>query len=427
MVPLLALLVWYQDSPLSFSKRNLLRASLLPFLFLIWANCHMLFVIGLAIAGLFCLWAVLEWKRGRRTDGPVIIATMAISILVCLATPYGTGAFWFILENARLHNTSLRINELKPIWPLFTDPAAFNSIYFFVLWAIVATVFLVLQRGNRIGWWQWCVIAMLLGLALIQRRQISIAAFGITPLLMSPAAGQFVSSSIKSRYLIIIAVVFCGALSIARFTGNLAMPGGKVQLGPDCDWYPCEAVGFLKQNPPPSGLFHDLYTGSYLGYQLAPETKIFIDGRLEVFNNGTYDDFFGPPEQRISLKQLFEKYKVKSALLDWRSAAEQPGNSAAQLAQLSDWKLCWFSDHYALFVKQSEGTSAYVSAHGYQYLNPLFPQPFMDALSNPSTALAARAEAQRAISENPQSYLARKACEVAGVHVQSSEKSEKGL
>lgn len=411
IVALIMLLVWYEHAPLSRDTSGILRAVILPLLFFAWANCHMLFVIGLAVAGLFTLWVIIQWKSNRRPDGPIICAAMLASIAACCLSPNGfRDTAWFIIENARLNDTALRINELKPSWTLLTEPGGAITFPLFCTWLAFAGWLAWHQRRDW-HWWRWAVMALLVALALIQRRQTSLAAFGISVLVLSgPATAPYLPAIFRSRYAVAIPVSLFLTLSTARLTGNLPpLPAGRVSTATDCHWFPCEAISFLRENPPPGGFFHDLYSGGFLAYHLAPQTKVFIDGRLEVYNNGTYDDFFAPPEGRATLADILSRYEVRSVLLDWRLAADQPGHSAAILSDNPAWRLCWFSDHYALFVKQGPSTADYISAHAYRYLNPLRPDAFMQALADPARSAEARADAGRAMRDNPASELARKA------------------
>lgn len=375
----------------------------------------MLFVIGFAITTIFVGWAVLQWRRGHRCDGPVLIVAWLISALACLVTPYGLRAFWFIVENARLNETGSRINELKPLWSAIGQPGSAVVMASAAAWTAVCGWLLWRQRGISTGWWRWCAIALLIGLVLVQRRQIGIAVFGITPLVLAGLVGPVIPRILAGRFGMIWPTIVVVLIYVNYRGGNPISASPQKMSQINCEWFPCEAVPFLKGNPPPPKLFHDLYTGGFLAYHLAPQTKVFIDGRLEVYNNGTYDDFFAPPEGRMPLTDLFQKYEVQSALLDWRLAAQQPTHTAAVLAQLTDWQLCWFSDHYALFVHSGDATTSYTAAHAYRYLNPLYPAAYTAALSNPETAPAAQAEARRAFAQNPDSHLAKTAMAVAGL------------
>lgn len=420
--PLLLLLFWYDAHPLQPGRKSWMRAAAMPLLFMIWANLHMLFAIGLGLLGIYVLSVAWDSRRKSRGDLRILFAMLIASIGSCLITPYGWRAVWFIWENTQLDNTAGRINELKPLWTAIGDPG--TGIHFFMLGIWIVAAGWLLWRGNALQTmprWRWIFMIILVALALIQRRQVALAVPGITLLALSnwrPAdAAALARFWQRPAALAIPVILLAGQAAGYISTGILPSPRALIARGGpgiDCEWYPCEAVDFLRENPPPEKLFHDLYSGSFLAYQLSPTTHVFIDGRLEVYNNGTYDDFFAPPEGRMDVLELLHKYDVKSALLDWRAAAQHPGHTAIILSQNSQWRLCWFSDHYALFVKDDETTAEYLAAHAYKFLNPLFPQSFMDALANPTNAPIARTEARRAASENPGSYLAQKAIDVSG-------------
>jgi hypothetical protein len=439
MLPLLLiLLASYQQRPPAPGWRGWLRLSLCPVLFFAWANLHMLFPIGLAILAIFCTFRVTSRHRLPGESSLLWPAVTVVSLIACFATPYGWRAFWFIVENAQLHNASSRINELKPLWTALAEPGAAASFAMLALWAVAAvyTAWLgnVRSRASR---WHWASGAFLLALALIQRRQIALAVPGVTVLifatfdsLVAPGSAPRASRRRPLRphlralriwaspfSIVIPAAILSGAYFYLVMAGALPDPRNASTLKPtrvDCNWFPCKAVKFLKQNPPPQRLFHDLYTGGFLAYHLAPRTPVFIDGRLEVYNNGTFDDYFAPPEGRMAVLDLLQKYDVKSVLVDWRAAATQPAHTALMLSTRAGWHLCWFSDNYALFVKDdTPAGQQYVQDHGYKYLNPLTPEPFLQALQNPATAQAAKAEAQRASTQDPTGHLATRATEVS--------------
>jgi len=457
MMPvLLVLLLSYSSKPLNESRAGLWRAAAAPLLFFVWANLHMLFFIGFCILTLFAAWTTWEQARGRRSDTRLVFGAWICSAAACFATPYGWRSFWFIWENVQLHDAGKRINELKPLWTLFGQPGAAGVFVTIGIWA--ACLWLATQHADwrKLPAWQWATALFLVALALYQRRQIALAIPGIT--LISLAAVCPVRTGVRGQKLQNVPsagtnrnprqrqaqrsttisekhagnprsdkaadkqqsrmALFYPLAALLLTSATLVLSGilprpteifRAQHTAVDCDWFPCEAIQFLRRNPPPPRLFNDLYAGSFLAYHLAPHTKVFIDGRLEVYNNGTFDDFFAPPENRATLNAILDHYHVNSAFLDWRAAAEQPGHIAAQLSASPEWQLCWFSDHYALFVRVSPETAAYRQAHGYKYLNPLTPQRFIAAAENPAEATEARIEAERAQQQNPHSYLAQKA------------------
>lgn len=435
MIPLAALLTSFQYRPLAPGFAGWRRAALLPTLFLLWVNCHMLFVVGLFVAGLFVAWALWQWRLGRRPDGPILASAWLASLVITLINPYGWKVYWFIWANAQLSHVGQRINELSPLWTITPGSGAGPMLLLLGAWAVIAGWFTWrLASQRRLSAWQLASVMFLVGLALIQRRQVGLATFGITGLLVealvhqpatpaNAAAKAFGASS--SRLLRWVGALTAGAgLCAIAAAGWLpmvpALGSGVSRRAPDAEWLPQEAIGFLRQNPPPPRLFHDLYTGSYLASQLVPATKVFIDGRLEVYNNGVFDAVFAPAEGKMSALEVFDKYSVQSALLDWRAAATQPGHLAAILSDNPHWQLCWFSDHYALFVRSggpwvSDEANAYAKDHGYRLLNPLRPAIFTAAAGDTGRAAQAQAEARRALQQNPGSHLAQMAAKVAGL------------
>jgi hypothetical protein len=260
----------------------------------------------------------------------------------------------------------------------------------------------------------------LAALALVQRRQIGLAAFSIPALLLPEAARvdfrkvhknntrrvAISAGAPRLHAVAIAAIAMTSMICVARYEGFLNEARGFPRAGIDCQWFPCEATDFLKSNPPPPNLFHDLYTGSYLAYQLRGNPGVFIDGRLEIYRGSTWRDYFGPPDGRISLDKLLDKYKIDTALLDIRGVQTTPGHMARILAARSDWPVVYFDDHYAIFVRETSETETYVRGRAFRNIFPFDENVLLKNLTDRTHSSGTLAEARRAVKNAPDSSVA---------------------
>jgi hypothetical protein len=256
------------------------------------------------------------------------------------------------------------------------------------------------------------VLGVFVFLLFYQRRQIGLAGAAI-PALLVPNLGVVEPRLARLRRIAVmlpagIAAMICGL----RMVGLLEVSRGWPQAGVDCAWFPCGAAEFLRHNPAPPQLFHDLYTGGYLLHELGPGQKVFIDGRLELYKGAPWNDYFAPPEKRMTSDELFAKYGITTALLDIRGAQNNPGHLANQLAARADWLPVYFDDQYCVQVHETSATQAYIQAHGFRFVNPLDWSRMSRAMTDADKAKAV-AEAQRALKLAPDSAAASTAAALA--------------
>ena len=369
-----------------------------PLLLVAWVNLHALFFLGVLLTAGYAAWNLWLWKRSGKRMHLDAALPCCTGLVVWLANPYGWRVLRFVYDNATMPDVGKRVFELKPLFGGGPTPIhmAFAVMAFFGLAGAIAW-----NARRSIPLWRWAAILFFGALAFYQRRQIGLAAFAI-PALLVPELGALQKRLARWNAaglgaVAMAAVMICGL----RVGGVLEVTRGW-PLNVDCQWFPCQAAQFLKLNPPPQNLFHDLYTGGYLLHELGPETKVFIDGRLEVYKGAPWNDYFGPVDGTLTTADLFAKYGVKTCVLDIRGSVNNPGSIAVQLARKPDWKLVYFDDQYGVLVHEEPGTADYLKGKVYEFVNPLNRDLLMKAYENPGSRAKAIAEAQRAVTDGSQ-------------------------
>ncbi len=112
--------------------------------------------------------------------------------------------------------------------------------------------------------------------------------------------------------------------------------------------YPTQAVRYLQQHPTPGRMFNDYSYGGYLVWVLAPENKVFIDGRGNIYEPvGLFSDYADVVGLKPDTFAILQSYRINSCLIPQHSAL------AALLAASSDWKEVYKDTLSAIFVRKT--------------------------------------------------------------------------
>ncbi len=144
------------------------RRRWLPLLFLVWANLHGAWIVGL---GILAMWLALEaaFDSANRRSAAVLLGLCA---LATLGTPYGWGLWRFLAETVRVRRPM--IEEWQPLWALHVDK--------WIPWLIASAA--VVWASTKVPFARrWAIISVLAMLACA-----SVRVARITPLYVVAAA-----------------------------------------------------------------------------------------------------------------------------------------------------------------------------------------------------------------------------------------------
>ncbi len=279
---------------------------LIPVVFLVWANLHGAFVVGLIAYGLFLAGASIRQKRVNLAD----VGTILVSIGVTLANPYGTGLWWQLWNEITSTHQKFAIAEWLPSIFSF-EPAIM------VLTALGAG--LVIRYRSQLSLEKISLFLFFLFLAVSSVRHIPFLALVSVPILFE-GLSLLISEVKKIKFgktRLATAISFCFILSVFLFLVYGTTFIWRTFLSPQKEsFYPEAAVNFLHQNLPSGQIFSTYGWGGYLIWKL-PEKKVFIDGRMAIWEqNGR--SIFKEYQQIVSgetdYEFAFAKYGVTTVL-----------------------------------------------------------------------------------------------------------------
>jgi hypothetical protein len=275
---------------------------LLPPLFLLWANLHGGFIIGLLFAGYCAL-----MKRSLH-----LAAMTCIGATLTLCNPYGISMYVEIfrtLGDGQLHGA---IQEWLPIG------TSWQVIPYLALWAVG----FVLVRGKR--WQSYLgvdVLALGTALAAVRNYPLFIVLSLPTTTTYLGTVLRKIPARLPKNQLTALGGILAGLLVLALWSG-LTIYNRPLDREA---FFPSQAVAYLQSHPCPGRLFNDFNYGGYILWKL-PSTQVYIDGRMPSWTlNGRsyFVDYMRVLHDAQFRQAQFTAYDVRCVLLGYTGETKE--------------------------------------------------------------------------------------------------------
>ncbi|MBM3129703.1 MAG: hypothetical protein FJ009_13890 [Chloroflexi bacterium] len=324
-------------------RRDLLW--LLPPLTILWVNLHSGYALGLVIVAVYLFGEIVAAVSGQRSA--VSPRQLGIIFALCLGAvlfnPNGAAMYVYPFETLTSRAMQAYIQE----W--FSPD--FHQIEFQPFaWLLIGTLAAMAFAGKRITLTQTILLAGFTLAALRSARNIPIFAIIAAPILAEqlwhliaarmPPENRRVTRGMAIVNWLILALVI--AASAAR-VGMIVLNQSAVERAK----YPAAAVEFLHTRAPRGALYNEYGWGGYVIWRLYPATRVFIDGRADVYGDAFIEDVYlkayrGGADWRAPLEQ----YAVRVVLIE-------PGAPlAAQLARDPEWQSVYADRQAVVFEKR---------------------------------------------------------------------------
>jgi hypothetical protein len=388
---LLAAYLWLLDRHPSYGRALYL---LVP-LQILWTNAQGIFAVGLALIGCYWLGATLAFlplPRGWREESGCtprewwrLTIVLVLATAACLLNPYGIEGMRFPLQLlARVTGNSLfsmRIGEFRgPFESGYAPPLAYTWAGLLVaaglsfllnvrrwhigrLLAVAAFGLLSTQTLRNTALFAWIAvpaIAANVGLLLERRAErVRTNAGRRRDRHGSPPAGRArlgrlvprtAEGAVASALVLLIVLV-----TTNRFSWLLGIEH-EFGLGVSRLHVPIEAVDFARDTGISGRPFNCLAMGGYLAWRLAPDERVFVDGRLEAYPETLFRTYFHVIDAPKIWPQVAAAYGFDYALL-----YDVWGNRFPLIRYLAaghGWKLVYYDETASLFVPTDEAHRA---------------------------------------------------------------------
>jgi len=349
-ISLLLLVLLWSEKLQAVPKRAVGVLWLLPLLLAAWANLHAGFVIAFLVLGLFGAWHILRALRHGEKWRWWSLLPLAVACVAWVANPYGLR----LLELPRKIQQIPDVEWIQEWMPLFKKGFLPGWQPMLLLGSFAALACVAAWRGRRaLAGWQWGVLLLFTILALLQRRQAGLASIAI-PLVLAPAlqATELTWSRVHSW--ITKATLAAGlVVTVFMYRGDLVANRGLFKVGLNCSSLPCDATDYMLQNPVPPNLYNAYGAGGYFLFHLGPQTRVYIDGRLDVYDHQVWQDYLAVEELRLPLADFEKKYGIQSWAVHTKDSVNDPLHMASRLAADANYALVYFDDQMCIFIKRS--------------------------------------------------------------------------
>jgi hypothetical protein len=310
------------------------QLAVLPLLLVVWANLHGGFLVGLGMIGCWvvatlaaALLARLRARPAALAPGRVAVACLlgVACLLAPLVNPYGVELYAYLASTLDMHD---QISEWYPVDLLSTEFLRFKVL---VVATVVAATLLIERRGSDVARspLAWLVPFLAVAAAASFRHQRHTVLFGIVAMPVLAVAGEQLREMVLARWPAleprrpVFATAAAGALAIAAlqvwwFGTQVARDGLDIRFG-RID-YPVDAVEFLRTHELRGNVALPFEWGAYGISKLAPESRVFIDGRFEaVYPPRVIEDYFAFMHGTEGWERLLDDYPTEIVVVQrWR-------------------------------------------------------------------------------------------------------------
>lgn len=312
----------------------------MPLLMVVWVNTHGGYVIGIALAGLFaiCEWVIywLASYRDKERKKQLLRLTFALiaSVLASLVNPDFMGHWLYPFQVI-----GMEANHLISEWqsPNFHDWGM--KIYLM----LALTLFISYTYAERKpDFTELFVPGFLMVAGFIASRHVPLAVLTIIPFIaialsrgsIARLSSLWHQSSIAAFYrrwiggskelgqgeyllnwIVLSTVIFSLSIFYPIYHANDEVKINKA--------LPVNAANFVVQNGITGNMFNSYNHGGYLIYRLAPDRKVFIDGRADVYGDKFIQDFMDIYQGNAMWKEKFDKLSIDYVICDINAPIRQ--------------------------------------------------------------------------------------------------------
>ena len=278
-------------------------------LFVLWANVHGSWLIGIVLFGVFVAaglfdgdWGRLHSQRWTTSQLKKLSLVSALSVAGLFLNPYGYHLVFYPLDFAFKQKLNVaHVDEWVSL--------DFHSVRGKILFAMIAvTLLAALARKRRWRVDEAAFLIVAFYAAVTYSRFLFLAAIVLTPMLAKEL--DFIPNYRRAddkTWLNVVLMIAIASACAWRF------PSADHLLRDTVKTYPVNASGYLRQFHPQGRVFNDFLWGGYLIWNYR-DLPVFIDSRIDIFEyNGVFADYLDAIGVKNAL-EILDKYNIRYVL-----------------------------------------------------------------------------------------------------------------
>ena len=289
---------------------------------LLWVNLHGGFALGLGVSALFlageCIEGGLGWSQQNSRRLRLAALILVLDLLIVPLNPNGVRMFFYPIETLR----SAAMQNYIVEW---ASPN-FHHVEYWPFLLIVLGMFAVLS---------WCQPRirprdLLLLIVSLYAGLCSIRMMPLFVLIAVPLAAKMVGAKLAiasrpqaTRRTVFNGFIFLNGLIVAAMVVFCALHIVQVigrQSQAERQHFPAGAVAYLKARPVKGPLFNHYDWGGYLIWTLYPSTRVFVDGRADLYGEKLFHEFADTYQFKGDWRDALQRWNIDTVLVPANSA-----------------------------------------------------------------------------------------------------------
>jgi hypothetical protein len=287
-------------------------------LMLVWVNLHAGFALGVALLGLYLLGEFLERFLSQQPAAAsnhrlgALAFAFILNLLVVPLNPNGARMFAYPIQTLRSKAMQSYISE-------WGSPNFHRADYWPLLLLLLAVVARLAWSRTRVRPRDMLLLLVSTFAALSSIRMIPLFVLIAVPLIAAATKSWLQSRPSrgpKDR------VVF-NAIVLTAMAGFVAVHIAMVfrqQNQAEAEHFPAGAATFLAAYPPDQPIFNHYDWGGYLIWRLYPRTRVFIDGRADLYGDPIFREFMQTYLLTKDWQQTLARWQIGTVIVPPDSA-----------------------------------------------------------------------------------------------------------
>jgi hypothetical protein len=300
-------------------------------LLVLWINLHAGFTLGLVFLGLFLMGELFEkmFASSPSTSNARLSAlslTLVLNLFLVPLNPNGTKMFWYPLETLRSKAMQGSIDE-------WASPNFHRADHWPFLLLLLATLAALAWSRTRVRPRDMLLLSTSAFAGLSSIRMIPFFALVAVPIISRSFKSGLGREHSSSRQCPVVLAVL-NAVILLAMAGFVSLHLAQlIRRQPEAEaaHFPVGAVAYLAAHPPAGPIFNHYDWGGYLIFKLYPVTRVYIDGRADLYGDRLM-------EQRANTYYLMDGWEQSLSLWKIRTVIV-PANAplATGLRSVPGW------------------------------------------------------------------------------------------
>ena len=330
--------------------------------FVVWANLHSGYVVGVGLLAVFALGEAVQAALPRmaalrqegvpplaRSDVRRLWALVPLGFLAGILTPGTYRTLFFAFGTLSSSSIQSAITEWSsPDFHQLQGKALLVCILILVA-GLIATR---RAAGAAASDPTFVLLGLAtLTLALTSQRHVPIFAAAGAPLLGASAAGSLAAvgmgprrlrpptpGMVRANVVILLVLALAGTAYVANNLRTSVMDSVVNSVEP------VAATDWMLSHRPPREVFNNYGWGGWLVWKANPQYPVFIDGRVEVYGDQVFGDYLSVEGLSSDWQQILDRYHVRTLVIT-------QGDRLILVLPQNGWKLAYSDSVARVYVR----------------------------------------------------------------------------